>query len=125
MTQAEKTLSTVRETWVQSLGQEDPLEKGMASHSSILPGGFHGQRNLAGYLAGYSPRGLKESDTTEQLTLSRKDTSGFCFSWCNIIKKAIITDKNKDSPSWKGSASKDPNWTNFIILKDISQSWCS
>ena len=29
--------------------QEDPLEKGMATHSSILVGKFHGQRNLAGY----------------------------------------------------------------------------
>jgi len=29
-------LPTVQETWVQSLGQEDPLEKGMATHSSIL-----------------------------------------------------------------------------------------
>ena len=26
----------MRETWVQSLGQEDPLEEGMATHSSIL-----------------------------------------------------------------------------------------
>ena len=31
-----KHLSTMRETWVQFLGQEDPLEKGMASYSSIL-----------------------------------------------------------------------------------------
>ena len=31
-----KNLSTVQETWVQSLGKEDPLEKGMATHSSIL-----------------------------------------------------------------------------------------
>ena len=31
-----KNLPTVRGTWVQSLGQEDPLEKGMATHSSIL-----------------------------------------------------------------------------------------
>ena len=29
-------LPAVQETWVQSLGQEDPLEKGMATHSSIL-----------------------------------------------------------------------------------------
>ena len=36
MTQAVKTLSTMQETWVQFLGQEDPLEKGMVSHSSIL-----------------------------------------------------------------------------------------
>ena len=31
-----KSLPTVRETQVQSLGREDPLEKGMATHSSIL-----------------------------------------------------------------------------------------
>ena len=31
-----KRLSTMEETWVQSLGWEDPLEKGMATHSSIL-----------------------------------------------------------------------------------------
>ena len=31
-----KNLPAMRETWAQSLGQEDPLEKGMATHSSIL-----------------------------------------------------------------------------------------
>ena len=31
-----KSLPAVRETWVRSLGQEDPLEKEMATHSSIL-----------------------------------------------------------------------------------------
>ena len=36
MAQTGKNLSAVRETWVQSLGREDPLEKGMATHSSIL-----------------------------------------------------------------------------------------
>jgi len=34
--QMAKNLPTVQETWVLSLGQEDPLEKGMAIHSSIL-----------------------------------------------------------------------------------------
>ena len=51
-----------KETWVQSLGQGDPLEEEMAAHSNILawriprieePGGL------------YSPWGCKESDTTE------------------------------------------------------------
>ena len=46
-----KNLPAMQETQVQSLGQEDPLEKGMATHSSILacripwteePGGVHG-----------------------------------------------------------------------------------
>ena len=49
------------ETRDQPLDQEDPLEKGMATHSSILAGESHGQRNLVGY----SPYGCKESDTTE------------------------------------------------------------
>ena len=36
-------------TWVQSLCQEDSLEKGMVTHSSILPGEVQGQRSLVGY----------------------------------------------------------------------------
>jgi len=52
----------MRDTWVQSLGQEDPMEKGMATHSSILLSEkFHGQRSLAGY----NPWGHKELDMTE------------------------------------------------------------
>ena len=39
----------MQETWVRSLGREDPLEKGVAIQCSILPGESHGQRNLAGY----------------------------------------------------------------------------
>ena len=34
--QTVKSLPAVQETWVQSLGPEDPLEKGVATHSSIL-----------------------------------------------------------------------------------------
>ena len=51
---------------VQSLGWEDPLEKKMGTCSSILSEKSHGQRKLAGY----GPWGHKESDLTEQLTLS-------------------------------------------------------
>ena len=36
MAQTVKHLPTMRETWVQSLGREDPLKKEMATHSSIL-----------------------------------------------------------------------------------------
>ena len=59
-----KNLPAVQETQAQSLGQEDPLEKAMAIHSSILAWKSHGQ----GSLAVCSPWGHKESDTTEQLT---------------------------------------------------------
>ena len=36
MAQTVKNLPGIQETWVQSLGQEDPLEKEMATHSTIL-----------------------------------------------------------------------------------------
>ena len=36
MAELVKNLPAVQETWVQSLGWEDPLEKGMVTHSSIL-----------------------------------------------------------------------------------------
>ena len=48
------------ETWVQSLGWEDPLEKGTATHSSYWPGEFHGL---------YGPWGCKESGLPERLSL--------------------------------------------------------
>ena len=69
---AVKNLPAKQETQVQSLVQEDPLKKEMATHSSIqpapvfLPGESHGQRRLEGY----SSWGRKESDTTEQLNSS-------------------------------------------------------
>ena len=58
--QSVKNLPTMRETWAQSLGQEDPLEKEVATHSSILAWII-----LWTSLVGYSPSGHKESDTTE------------------------------------------------------------
>ena len=59
--QTVENLPAVLESVVRSLSWEDPLKKGMATHSIFLLGEFHGQRSLAGY----SPCGLKESDTTE------------------------------------------------------------
>ena len=51
----------MQETWVQSLGWENPLEKEMATRSSVLVRESHWQRSLEGY----SPRGCQESKTTE------------------------------------------------------------
>ena len=55
-----KNPPTMQETWVRSLGWEDSLEKGKATHSVFWPGEFHGL---------YSPWGRKESDKTELLSL--------------------------------------------------------
>ena len=51
------------ETWVRSLGREDPLEKKWQPTPVFLPGKFHGWRSLVGY----SPWDQKESNMTEQL----------------------------------------------------------
>ena len=63
--QSVKNLPAMQETQVQSLGQKDPLEKGMATHFSILawriPWTEEADR--------LQSMGLQESDTTEQLTL--------------------------------------------------------
>ena len=61
MAQTVKNPPAMKETQVRSLGQEDPLVKEMATRSSTLGGKSHGQRSLAGY----SPWGRKESDTSE------------------------------------------------------------
>ena len=54
--QTVKNLTAMQEVWVQSLGREDPLEKGMATHSSILAWRIPPDS---------SPWGHKESDVTE------------------------------------------------------------
>ena len=63
-----KNLPAMWESWLQSLGQEDPLEKGMASHSSILAWRTPMDKRS---LAGYRPWGHKESDLTEQLSTAQ------------------------------------------------------
>ena len=55
-----KNPPAMRETWVRSLGWEDPLEKGTLPTAVFWPGEFHGL---------YSPWGHKESDTTEGVSL--------------------------------------------------------
>ena len=60
-------MQDTQETWVLPLGREDSLEAGAWQPTPVfLPREFHGQRSLAGN----SPQGHKESDTTQRLTLS-------------------------------------------------------
>ena len=58
MNQLVKNLSATQETWVRSLGWEDPLEEGKATHSSILA-----------WRIPWTVHGVAESDTTERLSL--------------------------------------------------------
>ena len=61
MAQMVKNLPAMQEAWVQSLGWEDPLEKGMATHSNILAWRIPWT---------VFPWVHKELDTTEQISLS-------------------------------------------------------
>ena len=61
MSQIVKNLPSMKETQVWSLGREDPLVKGMVTHSSILAWRIPWSESLEGC----SPRDLKESDMTE------------------------------------------------------------
>ena len=58
-----KRLPAMWATWVRSLGQEDPLDKEMATHSSILAWRILWTEELGGLQS----TGCKESDTTERL----------------------------------------------------------
>ena len=64
MAQTVKNLPPKQETRVRSLGQEDPLENGVATHSSILAWRIPWTERS---LAGYSPWGCKELDKTEAI----------------------------------------------------------
>ena len=68
-----KTLPAKQETWVWSLGREDPLRREWLPIPLFLPGEFHGQRSLAGY----SPWGHKEWDNWATNTLTFFTMSDF------------------------------------------------
>ena len=84
-----KNLSAMQETWVWSLGWEDPLEKGMATHSSIHTGEFHGL---------YSLWGGKELDMTERLSLH---LIRFCYFQRNFLQNQFHLCTFLGDRSWK------------------------
>ena len=63
--QTVKNLPAMQETWVQSLGQEDPLKEGMATHSSILAWRIPWTEEPGRATVHW---GCKESDPTERLS---------------------------------------------------------
>ena len=68
--QTVKRLSTMRETWVRSLGREDPWRRKWQSTPVLLPGKSHGQRSLVGYTV----HGVTKSWT-------RLSNFAFTFTW--------------------------------------------
>ena len=80
MTQMVKNLPAMRETWVRSLGREDPLEEGMATHSSLLAWRILMDRGA--WKA--TVHGITESDMTEQLSTAQHTT-------LNTLSPSIVT----------------------------------
>ena len=74
-----KNPRAVQQTWVQSLGWEDPLEKGIATHSSIP--------------AWRIPCGPKESDMTEQLSLSLSFMAKMHNRKCTHVQSSLIHNR--------------------------------
>ena len=78
-----KNLPAVQETWVQSLSQEDPLEKGKATHSSVLAW----RTSCTEKSGGLQLMGSQDSDTTGQLH------SHAPLHWFQKGCKAVLTDR--------------------------------
>ena len=99
--------------WPQ-LFQEDPLQKGLATHSNILTWRIPWMRSLVGY----SPCGHKELDTTERLTLSH-------------FQKAVILLGQPDSfrvyGRWWNSGSIGSKWSPLPCLFwcKVNRLWCN
>ena len=79
MAQWVKNSAAMQETRVQSLGWKGSVEEEMATHSGRLA------RKIP-WIEGYSPKGHKESDTTEWLSIygASRDYSGRYMSFCFI-----------------------------------------
>ena len=73
-------MQETQETWLRTLGQENPLEEEGASHSSIFfllqYSCLENSRDRGACILGYSPRGRKKSDTTEWLSMHHLDAEG-------------------------------------------------
>ena len=88
-----KRLPAMWETWVRSLGQEDPLEKEMATHSSILAWRIPWTEDLGGLQS----MGRKESDTTERLHFHFALTNRKENKSLKIRLRSVVTMENYKS----------------------------
>ena len=95
-------MQETQETRVWSLGQEDSLEGGMATHTVLLPGKFHGQRNLAA--------------TVQGVARSR--------TWLSMHAPVGVVDSTKDlSLQWHCSLSGWPRTRNTCISAKACSRW--
>jgi len=113
--QMAKDPPAVWETWVWSLGWEDPLEKGTVTHSSILPC----RVPWTGSLAGYSLWGHIESDTTGRLLLS------YLFSRLSVTYLSSLRLSSGIFLAGSLPASYDLGWSSLDQNLKVNLSWVS
>ena len=92
MVQTIKNLPAVQETWVQSLGREDNLEKAMATHSSTLTW------RIPGTEAGYSPWGHKESDMTDRKIQNKTILINLTFAFSGRALMQLSISRESPQP---------------------------
>ena len=121
-----KNPPAVWETWVRSLGWEDPLEKGTATHSVFWPGELHGL---------YSPWAGKESGTTERFThspqYSLKNKKMFLWYFKKLWMTWLFSDNTESIHDLKSENKNKCNAissdTNPMILERfiaLNLLWC-
>ena len=118
----------MQETQVQSPGQEDPLEEGTVTHSSILAGKSHGQRNLVGPQSMGSQR-PKHSwrDLARMITAGEKGSlasfhlghSNFIPVLCKALGWALVIQRW--GSTWRGRSMSSSSWFLKCCLLGRSQ----
>ena len=103
----------MQETWIQSLGVEDPLEKEMAIHSSILAWEIPGQS-----LVGYSPWGRKESDTTKH---THRHTQTYTHTKIFSTQRGTVHICHQRGPIMKGLINQNYSRTDTDIRMSMQE----
>ena len=119
----------MRETWVWSLGQEDPREKELATHSSILVWRYHGRRSLVGY----SPRGRRVGHLSDWLHFHFQGKTGLpctavqtaslqpeaCIWW--VLPPSVIVRNLHGSTWWVWSSPPTGEIWKTVVMLTVKQ----
>ena len=90
-----KNLRAMPETWVRSLGWEDPLEEGMATHSSVLAWRIPGTEESVGCrLWGRTESDMTESTYQQQQQQATKHSTVHNVCICLIMERVAISLSN-------------------------------
>ena len=117
-----KHLPVMQETWVQSLGQEDPLEKEAATHSCFLAWRIPWTEEPHEL---YSPWDCKVPDMMERLTLSTSFSWFACLCWVITVAHRILFVPCEIFPSGGQSigASASASVLQWIFRTDFLKDW--